>query len=306
MTVISDRCKGIDNGVSEFLPRAAHSYCAFHIRQNMARFGSAAASFVWKLANGSSEHEYNEIMAALGQVSQEAQEYVINNIPREQWVRAFFPMQRYGNVTSNIAESTNSSLLKIRKYPPMKLFVKVIQKINATFEERRAFYGTGNPTGIVDNVWAVVAKNIEGGRRLAARNIFGDVFNIDSQAGRQISRIVDLGKRTCSCMLFQDLGYPCIHVCSAALQGGVDIRALCIDERRVGALRRVYEVGIIPVDIETIQPIPLEPPVVHRQAGRPKVKRTRRKNEDHPKRISFCSLCRQSGHNAKTCPEKQP
>ena len=26
VTVISDRCKGLDNGVSEFLPRAAHSY----------------------------------------------------------------------------------------------------------------------------------------------------------------------------------------------------------------------------------------------------------------------------------------
>ena len=39
IAVIWDRCKGIDNGVSDFLPRAAHSYCAFHIRQNMAKFG---------------------------------------------------------------------------------------------------------------------------------------------------------------------------------------------------------------------------------------------------------------------------
>ena len=31
LTVISDRCKGIDNAVSELLPRAGHSYCAFHI-----------------------------------------------------------------------------------------------------------------------------------------------------------------------------------------------------------------------------------------------------------------------------------
>ena len=32
LTIISDRCKGIDNGVSKFLQRAAHSYCTFHIR----------------------------------------------------------------------------------------------------------------------------------------------------------------------------------------------------------------------------------------------------------------------------------
>ena len=53
LKVISDRRKGIDKGVSEFLPRAAHSYCAFHIRQNVAKYGSAAADFVWKIANAS-------------------------------------------------------------------------------------------------------------------------------------------------------------------------------------------------------------------------------------------------------------
>ena len=46
VTIISDRCKGINNGVSEFLPRAAHSYCAFHISQNMGQFGSDVASRV--------------------------------------------------------------------------------------------------------------------------------------------------------------------------------------------------------------------------------------------------------------------
>ena len=38
LTVISDRCRGIDKGVSEFLPRAARSYCAFRIRQKGVKY----------------------------------------------------------------------------------------------------------------------------------------------------------------------------------------------------------------------------------------------------------------------------
>ena len=60
LTVISDRCKGIDNCVSEFLPRAAHSHCVFHIWQNALSYGKTAADFVWLLANASTVNEYKE------------------------------------------------------------------------------------------------------------------------------------------------------------------------------------------------------------------------------------------------------
>ena len=101
------------------------------------------------------------------------------------------------------------------------------------------------------------------------------------------------------------LGIPVLHACSAALKRGIDIDSLCIIERRADLLREVYEAGNVPVDIETIQPIPLEPPVVHRQAGRPKGNRYRRQNEEGPKRVYFCSICGLSGHNSQTCPQRE-
>ena len=301
LTVISDRCKGIDSGVSEFLPRAAHSFCAFHIRQNMAKYGKAAAGFVWKIANASTPGQYNELMAALRAISNGAHADLAK-IPREHWVRAFFPLPRYGHVTSNIAESTNASLLKIRKCSPLKLFMKTIQKINATFAERREKYATANPADLADTIFAIVAKNLEDGRRLEARTVDGITFDVDDQPGSQASRIVNLTARTCTCMKFQDHGFPCAHACSAALKANVDYRTLCIDERRVGSLQAVYRVGIIPVDIETIEPVALLPPLVVRQAGRPMVNRIRRKNEDLPGRIYTCGLCAGDGHTKKTCP----
>ena len=89
LTVISDRRKGIDNIVAAFIPRAAHAYCAFHVHQNMMSFGKAAADLVNKLARASSLREYNDLMNALGNISPDARENIIEHVPREQLVRVF-------------------------------------------------------------------------------------------------------------------------------------------------------------------------------------------------------------------------
>ena len=110
LTVMSDRCKGIDTAVAEFMPRSSHALCAFHISQNVAqRYGRHAASHVWRIANASTPEEYESSLAAVARVSLAAANY-LEDIPREHWVRAFFPMPRLGHVTSNMVESLNAWL----------------------------------------------------------------------------------------------------------------------------------------------------------------------------------------------------
>ena len=141
-------------------------------------------------------------------------------------MRAFFPMPRYGHVTSNIAESTYAWLLECRKRSPTKLFMKAIQKINARFAERREMNTAQDETAIVDWVLTEIVKNNENGRRLEARRVSGPVFDVQSRVGSEASRVVNLETRECSCMKFQDLGFPCKHACAAAILAGVDIPSL--------------------------------------------------------------------------------
>ena len=153
----------------------------------------------------------------------------------------------------------NSVLRDCRKCPPFLLFVRAIQSINANFAEKREKYADGNAADIVDDVLAKIVSNTDDGRKLRPRSVFGPVFEVDSRVAGNATRIVDLERRQCSCMMFQDLGCPCVHACSAALLAGVDFPPPCVNERRIGALRMVYEFGVIPVDIETIHPVHLEP-----------------------------------------------
>ena len=296
-------CKGIDTAVTEILPNAAHGLCAFHIGQNVdRRYGKGAAARVWSIANAGTGTDYEAAMHALEQVSPAARAY-LEQIPREQWVRAFFPMPRYGHVTSNIAESVNALLVEQRKMPPFWFFVETLRKVNGMFARRREKYRAMPPDDIVENVLAELAQNGEVGRRLEARNVHGLVFDVQSRVAGRAARVVDLSRRECSCKMFQDLGYPCVHACSAAIMAGVDVPSLCIEARRVRALQAVYARGVVPADIEDVPSEPVLPPIPRRLPGRPHVSRFRPAHETRQKRENFCSKCHRSGHNRTTCPE---
>ena len=111
------------------------------------------------------------------------------------------------------------------------------------------------------------------------------------------SRTDNLQTRVCSCKLFRDLGDQCPHACSDTLHAGVDIPSLCIVERMIGSLLMVYDTGIVPVDIDNVPFHVLEPPLVQRQAGRPKVNRIGPQHEVRPTRINHCSAYIERGHN---------
>ena len=202
LTVISDRCRGIDTAVAEFMPRALHSLCAFHISQNVAqRYGRQAASHVWRVANASTPGEYDSALAALAQVSLGAAHY-LEDIPREHWVRAFFALPRFGHVTSNVAESVNAWLLEQRSQPPLRFFLDTIQKINALFHERWLKYEKLNPNDIEPETFASIVRNTEDGRRLECVNVFGMKFQVQSRVAGGALRDVDLERRECSCKQF--------------------------------------------------------------------------------------------------------
>ena len=218
-------------------------------------------------------------------------------------MRAFFPMPRFGHVTSNMAESLNAWLQEQRSQPPLRFFLDTLRKINELFHERRQKYEGMNNDDIEPSTFASIIRNTEDGRRLECINVFRMKFQVESWVAGSALRDVDLECRECSCKQFEDLGYPCVHACSAALFSGVRIPSLCIPERRVGSLQMVYAEGIVLVDMESVRPQILASPLVQRLPGRPRIKRIRRAEEDRPRRVVFCSFCGRRGHNFRTCQE---
>ena len=107
---VSDRCKGLCNGVANLFPRALHRACAQHIQRNIQHHAGVAAKdwFKHKLLYAATKEAWQEHYLALKDVSEKAHEYLKpdGNIPPSLYCDAFFEGTTFGRVSSNIGTLT--------------------------------------------------------------------------------------------------------------------------------------------------------------------------------------------------------
>jgi hypothetical protein len=77
-------------------------------------FGIVCRNQFWKAANAYTKYAFADAMAKIRSEREDAYEY-LNEIPYTSWSQYAFPAPRLGHITSNIAESVNSSWNKFRK-----------------------------------------------------------------------------------------------------------------------------------------------------------------------------------------------
>ncbi|CAI9272629.1 unnamed protein product [Lactuca saligna] len=130
--------------------------------------------------------------------------------------------------------------------------------------------------------------------------------------------VVDIGSRTCACRTWQLTGYPCVHgyACIASLNR--DVQEYVSPWFTTSMYLNCYRNTINPLNgsdmwphVDYISPLP---PKRRRLPGRPSTKRKRdqieRENQGKKHSITKigsvmkCNICRKSGHNRTTCPQK--
>lgn len=88
--------------------------------------------------------------------------------------------------------------------------------------------------------------------------------------------IVNLNNCTCTCGLFQEMRFPCAHAAGAIGVAGFDFATYIHNSYKTENLRMIYSARIIPVSLEDLQATTtLQPPVITKKAGRPRVTRIR-------------------------------
>ena len=124
--------------------------------------------------------------------------------------------------------------------------------------------------------------------------------------------VVNLVERKCTCRRFELEKLPCVHAIAAAEYRNVSRISLCSPYYTSNYLVSAYAESVMPVD--SAQPVPelvanqrCLPSTVRQPPGRPKKNRMKSALEvalsnKRPRKEHTCSRCRQSGHNAKTCP----
>ena len=273
LVIMSDREKGLNKAVSEALPNAKHSHCCQHIAANVqSRFGITCRKLFWSAAYARTKAEFDTAIDAILKESRPAAAY-LRSIPAETWATYAFPLPRYGHITSNIVESLNGTWKHLRHLPPLRLLGSIWSSVMETFCERRERVQTS--PDLTNQAKAGFEARYEKCRRYRAIPADESIVQVIDDDGKDW--IVDLERRSCTCLMFQEHGGPCTHAIMAARARRVDPYTLFSNAFTLSTYRYTYQASIHPVIVRDLEPGPgCLPPLISKKRGRPKTTRIRK------------------------------
>lgn len=299
LVVVSDRDKGLVNSVATYLPGAFHAYCALHLRRNaIATAGmTGIRPHFMRAVKARSEAEFLVHMEALRKGNEKAYSYLMD-IDHCTWATYAFPKPiGFGTVTSNTVEQANALFLPIRK----RWIIHLLNGIRDwTAEHMRERHLTTVETNQPAVPYALgrLTETVA-----AAKKLKVSLFGVAS--GRVSADAVDLDKRVCTCGMFAEYDFPCVHAVALALAVNVAPSSLVGHRYLVDRWRAQYATCMTAHNLR-LPMSGLLTPITRRPCGRPRRKRVRSNGElltavaPAPR---SCTRCGWSGHNARTCTE---
>ncbi|XP_028804446.1 uncharacterized protein LOC114759441 [Neltuma alba] len=224
VTIVSDRHNAIIGAVQAIFGGERHAYCYRHVKENFSA-------------------EQVKVNRELRTMSPELHDWVINQGDVNRWAMSKFPFKRWDNITTNIAESFNSWMVKERKHNVVQMIhehrEKVARKMHASYMCMSKWRNCVGP-----KTEAKVLENVYFSRYMSCDNYGGGRLCVHTSRGDQR---VDLGLHQCSCLGWQMSGIPCCHACAAIKTVGGNVYEYVEDCYKISAQEKIYGRSMVPV-----------------------------------------------------------
>jgi hypothetical protein len=115
LVFLSDRQKGLIEGVSCLFPDSSHAYCLRHLDENMRKAGykhPELKRLLWKAARATTEAKFNQCLQDMRAINSNCVDWLLSTTSTDHWADLYFQGRRYGHLTSNIAEAFNAKILE--------------------------------------------------------------------------------------------------------------------------------------------------------------------------------------------------
>lgn len=302
---VSDRNHGILEGVKKVFPGMAHGYCYKHLTRTLQDKFSGPQKVkreqVIKLfaecAYAPTKGEFDVLFSQLKVAGGVKIERFLIDCPKENWSNAYFPVRRYGQMTSNGSESWNNQISDERGLPITKLIDGIRVMLMNQMRNRRQIAATWN-TVLCKDVDAKMSEYVHESRAWHARPSTDELWEVFSTP----NAVVDLQATACSCRQWQILGPPSVHA-AVVIFNKMQCAYQYVDHYyHTSDYIESYAEPIIPFVQPTFDPTGniIPPPDYQPKRGRPKRKRIQSRGESQPKKTT-CTRCGGSGHTKRSC-----
>ena len=330
--MLSDHQKGLLEGVELTFPDSPHGYCMRHLDDNFRKEFKhpELKKLLWRAAYATTKEEYNDALSNMDQINPQARIWLHTHAPAKHWATCYFDGNRYGHLTSNIAESLNHWIHDAREQPILSMLETIRRQLVKLFTQRR---GSEN---ITQGILVSTARDsIQNAMGLARRTLFlqntETIYEVHSKHTGQ-GYTIDLAMQTCKCRQWQTSGIPCYHAIAIILSRKEDPQMYAKSFFSLEAYRNTYANAILHPehdnfhqdpfhltdhdaphlsnldDSDSESNNPLLPPKTRRAPGRPKKRRIRGQQEiqvadveQKRRQVQKCGKCKQPGHSKQTC-----
>ncbi|KAL5564436.1 hypothetical protein UlMin_027600 [Ulmus minor] len=120
LVIVSDRHRSINNAVQEVFPQAFHGICMYHLLNNLkTKFWNKTKELEQhyiRTAKTYNLQDFHVLFYTLSSAVPGVKEY-LEAVGLHRWTRSHAPSRRYNIMTTNISESLNAVLVKVRELP---------------------------------------------------------------------------------------------------------------------------------------------------------------------------------------------
>ncbi|XP_056864135.1 uncharacterized protein LOC108828967 [Raphanus sativus] len=312
LAIISDRHNSIGKAITNVYPLASRGIFTYHLYKNiLGRYkGKDAFRLVKKAARCFRMSEFTQIFEEIEAINPAIHGY-LQRAEVRLWTRVHFPSERYNLMTTNIAESMNRALSNARGLNIVRILELIRVMMTRWFAEWRED-ARSQRTTLTRGVEKLLHGRVTAARDLTVQRIDDHHTEVKYGSSGESLHVVNLVERKCTCRRFELEKLPCVHAIAAAEYMNVSRISLCSPYYTSNYLVSAYTESVMPVDSaqyipEVVANQPCLPPTVRQPPGTPKKNRMKSALEvglanKRPRKEHACSRCRQSGHNAKTCP----
>ncbi|XP_024046765.1 uncharacterized protein LOC112101076 [Citrus clementina] len=311
VTFISDRQKGLLNAIPNIWPFAYHRACCRHVYANFARdhAGAKLRNLFWRAAKSSNKHDFDEAMAQIKDEKIEAYNWLERELQGYTWsMHAYDRNCKVERTDNNATECFNSWILPYRDRPVLSMLEEIKCRLMKIFTKRRNEANSWQKT-IAPRIYKELDKTYKKGEKMTVHPS-GDLnFQVIDKTYYPARRfVVKLEDKTCDCGYWEIAGLPCSHAMASigyARHETEEYIPFCFTKQAyintcsvMFSLipdERIWERGERPL---------IDPPIVHKEIGRPKKCRKRAATEPKKRSRKFfvnCSVCGGSNHNIRSC-----